>query len=115
MAHVGQEFALCPAGAFRGGFGAFQLFGGALLLSDFAKSPYAPHALTLDALRLGMTLKDTSVLTLNDVVDLRVGLCVQLPDLGYERLGVAQLGGGKVERGSRIPGSEQCSGDRPHI
>ena len=55
------------------------------VLGDVAEAPHPPDDLAVDALRERVAFEDAAVLELEQVVALRVGLLVELLDLGDER------------------------------
>ena len=86
-----------------------------LRLRDVAEAPHPTDDLAADSLRLRVALDDPTVLELDQVAALGVGLRVQLAHLRREAVGVDELSEHVAQRDAVVTGGEHRLGELPHL
>ena len=85
------------------------------VFGDVAEAPHAPDDFAVDPLRQRIAFEHAPVLELERVVAVRIGLVVELLDLGDERLGIAELFEHERERLAVVACAQDAVRDAPHL
>src|SRR6266566_6526702 len=95
MTHGREENALGFTGGFRGLLRCVQFLYRMATLRNIAEAPHAPGTFPIQELRLGVPLKDSTILELNHIIRRVIAISQELERADQESSGILELWSGK--------------------